>query len=473
MEEEFKNETAVAKRDRPDYNQAILDLIHTTVSPKILRDSLERYHASDIADTFEELTSDELSRVFKMLGTSQLADILEYLEEDQQVICLSQMNIKKVISIIEKMEPDKAADILKKMPRTRKDIILELLDPETRRSIALIISYEEDQIGSKMTTDFIEIRQGSSVKDAMRELSRQARETDNISRVYVRDENGMFFGAIRLADLLGTRADTDLKEIIETNYPFVYATEATEDVLEDLRDYNEDSVPVLNNENQIIGLITSSDLLEVFDEERGEDYARFAGLSAEEDLHESVWTSLRKRIPWLIMLLFLSLGVSAVIGAFEGVVAQLTIVMVFQSLILDMSGNIGTQSLSVSIRVLTDPDLTFRQKLYLIWKETRTGAVNGLIIGIGSALALGLFIEFTTRYGWAESFAIACCIGLAMVLSMIISAFTGSAIPILFKQIKIDPAAASGPLITTLNDLTGVVTYYSLCWLILIQILHL
>lgn len=460
-------------RERPEYKTRILELIRTTVSPKVLRESLERFHASDIADTLTELNEEERKKFFKLLDTEQLADVLEYVDEQEQAAYLDEMNIKKLISIIGKMEPDKAADILRKMSRYKREIVLELLDGQTRRDISLIISYEDDQIGSQMTTNFIEIPQGSTVKQAMRALKRQARDSDNISMIYVTDENGMYYGAIRLKDLFVARANTDLKDIIETNYPFVYATEETDDALEDLRDYNEDSVPVLNNENQILGVITSQDLLEVFDEDRANDYVRFAGLSAQEDLNETLGQSLKKRVPWLIMLLGLGLIVSSVIGLFEGVVAQLTIAMVFQSLILDMSGNVGTQSLSVAIRVLTDPDLKWKQKLYLVWKEVRVGFVNGLLIGVGSALALGLYIKLTTAYGWGDAYAIAACIGVSMVVSMVISSFTGSVIPVLFKAANIDPAAASGPLITTLNDLTGVITYYSLCWVFLIQMLHL
>ncbi|UNT92685.1 magnesium transporter [Allobaculum sp. Allo2] len=158
---------------------------------------------------------------------------------------------------------------------------------------------------------------------------------------------------------------------------------------------------------------------------------------------------------------------------FESVVAALTIAVVFQSLILDMAGNVGTQSLAVSIRVLADPDLKRKQKLFLVWKEMRTGFVNGVIIGAGSALVLGIFIHLSAGYGWMESYAISGCIAVAMIVSMVISSFTGTAVPILFQHFGIDPAAASGPLITTLNDLIGATTYYSMVWIFLIQMLHI
>jgi magnesium transporter len=158
---------------------------------------------------------------------------------------------------------------------------------------------------------------------------------------------------------------------------------------------------------------------------------------------------------------------------FEGVVAKLSVAVVFQSLVLDMAGNVGTQSLAVSIRVLADPDLTIKERMFLIFKETRTGFANGLVIGSGSALVLGIFVHYAFGYSWINAYAIALCVGLAMLVSMVISSLSGTAIPALFQRLGIDPAAASGPLITTLNDLIGVTTYYSLVWVLLIQMLKL
>lgn len=311
------------------------------------------------------------------------------------------------------------------------------------------------------------------MRQAMKDLIAQAPENDNITTIYVHDENGMYYGAVNLKDLIISRADTALEEIIATSYPYVYANEPIDKVVEELKDYNEDSIPVLNNDNLLLGVITSQDLLEVMDEEMGEDYAKLAGLVAEEDLEETLFQSLKKRLPWLLVLLVLGLLVSTVVSLFEGVVAKLTIVMAFQSLILGMAGNAGTQSLAVAIRVLMDDSLTRKQKLYLVWKEVRVGFVNGLLIGLLAFAFLGLYIHLVKPYGWSESYAISLCIGIALWLSMIISSLTGTAIPLFFKRIGVDPAVASGPLITTVNDMVGVITYYGLAWIFLIQILHI
>ncbi len=459
--------------EKPDYEQQIIEIIKTITAPKVLRDRLDDFHAYDIADTFEKLTPFEREKLYRMLDTERLTEILEYLDEEDQARYLNEMNIKKVISIINEMEPDKAADLLREIDKEKRDIILELLEPEVRKSISTIFSYDDEEIGSKMTTNYIEVPRGISVKQAMRRLLDQAPENDNISTIYVQDENGMYYGAITLKDLIIARQDTDLEDIITTSYPYLYATEPIDRVVEELKDYNEDSIPILNNDNMLLGIITAQDLLEVLDEEMGEDYARLAGLSSEEDLEETLFDSLKKRLPWLITLLFLGLLVSSVVSMFEGVVAQLTIVMAFQALILGMAGNAGTQSLGVTIRVLMDDSLTGKQKLYLVFKEAKVGFTNGLITGLVSFAFLGLYIHFAKQYGWFDSYAISGCIGISLWLAMLISSITGTTIPLFFKKIGVDPAVASGPLITTVNDLVGVVTYYGLAWIFLINILHL
>lgn len=461
------------RHTRPHYEEQILEIIRSVNAPRLLREKLDDYHANDIAEAFHSLTPFEREKVCRMLDTERLTEIIEYMDEDEQAALLNEMNIKKVISILNEMEVDKAADLLKEIDKEKRDIILELLEPEARKNISMIFSYDEDEIGSKMTTNFIDVPRGITVKEAMRDLIRQAPENDNVGTIYVHDENGMYYGAVSLKNLIISRGDTPLEDIIATSYPYVYASEPIDKVVEELKDYNEDSIPILNNDNLLLGVITAQDLLEVMDEEMGEDYARLAGLAGEEDLEESLFQSLKKRLPWLAILLFLGLLVSSVVSMFEGVVAQLTIVMAFQSLILGMAGNAGTQSLAVTIRVLMDENLSAKQKLYLIWKEVKIGIVNGLIIGLASFAFLGLYIHFAKNYGWGESYAISLCIGCALWLSMIISSFTGTTIPLFFKKIGVDPAVASGPLITTVNDLVGVITYYGLAWIFLINFLHL
>ncbi len=190
------------------------------------------------------------------------------------------------------------------------------------------------------------------------------------------------------------------------------------------------------------------------------------------DLNEPVSKSILKRLPWLAILLLLGTGVSATVGLFESIVAHLPVIMCFQSLILDMAGNVGTQSLAVAIRVLIDSEISAKEKFFLVMKEFRIGMINGAILGILSFVAIGGYLCLTGNDA-AFAFSVSGCLGVAMVLAMAISAFAGTVIPVIFQKIGIDPAVASGPLITTVNDLVAVVTYYGLSWVILINLLHL
>ena len=345
--------------------------------------------------------------------------------------------------------------------------------PDVQKEIRLISSFDEDEIGSRMTANYICIRENITVPQAMQELVKQAADNDNISTIFVVDENDLFYGAIDLKELIIARKDTKLDDLIVTSFPYVYGNENVEDCIERLKDYSENSIPVLDNSNRLLGVITSQNIIEAVDDEMGDDYAKLAGLTAEEDLNEPLPMSIKKRIPWLLILLGLGMLVSGVVGVYEKVIAELTIIMAFQSLILDMAGNVGTQSLAVTIRVLMDENLTGKQKMHLVGKEMRVGFCNGLLLGSLSFIFVGMYIWLFKHQTFGFSYLVSSCIGVSMLVAMLISSAVGTLIPMFFKKINVDPAVASGPLITTINDLVAVVTYYTLSWVLLIQVFDL
>ena len=347
-----------------------------------------------------------------------------------------------------------------------------MLDKEASEDVRLLFSYDEDEIGSRMTTNFIMIHNNLTIRQAMRELIEQAGENDNISTIYVIDDEDKFYGAIDLKDLIIAREYTDLEDLISHSYPYVKDHEKVADCIEQIKDYAEDSIPVLQEDGTIAGIITSQDIVEAVDDEMGEDYAKLAGLTAEEDLNEKLAESVKKRLPWLVILLFLGMVVSSVVGAFESVVAVIPIVMCFQSLILDMAGNVGTQSLAVTIRVLMDETLSAKKKLSLLFKEMKIGFINGASLGIMALVFLGVYIHIFKKYAWISAFLISGCVGLSLIVAMVVSSLVGTIIPMFFHKIHIDPAVASGPLITTVNDLVAVVTYYGLAMIFLVEIFH-
>lgn len=453
----------------PSHQEDIVKLIKGPLTPKMKQQNLLSYHEKDISDALCLLSVDDRKHLYTLLDAEWIAEILEY--SDDSTIYLNEIPIQKRMAVLSHFETVEMLDYIREMDKDSRDIILDLLDSEKKREFLLLNSFNEDEIGSKMTSNYVAIDFGISVKEAMSSLIRQANDNDNISTIYVLDKNQIFLGAIDLKDLIIAREGTDLEKIITTSYPYVYATEQIDDCLSRIKDYSEDSIPVLDNENKLIGVLTSQTIMELVDDEMSEDYAKFAGLSSEEDLNEPLRKSIMKRLPWLMVLLVLGMFVSSIVGVFEKVVAQLPLIIAFQSLILDMAGNVGTQSLAVTIRVLIDENIGKKQKFFLVCKETRIGLVNGMILGILSFVMVGVYLALLKSQTVNMAFSISACTGIALLVSMILSSMSGTLIPLMFIKMKIDPAVASGPLITTINDLVAVITYYCLVWVLIIGVI--
>lgn len=472
MEEELNEQILDDQTSKDqDYEEELVAILRSPLSAEELSDQLHDYHEKDIADALESLTTEERQKLYPLLGAEYVSEIFAYVDDPDKYF--AELNIESAAKILSNMDSDDAVDVLEELDDDVQKQIVDLLDEDASRDVQLILSYEDDEIGSIMTTNFIQIHYNLTVRQAMRELVRQAGENDNISILYAVDDENHFYGAMDLKDLIIAREGTKLEDLISTSFPTVGDHDKISDSLERIKDYAEDSIPVVSDEGTILGVITSQDIVEVVDDEMGDDYAKLAGLTAEEDLHETTFQSMKKRLPWLIALLVLGIIVSSVVGVFEAVVAVLPIVMCFQSLILDMAGNVGTQSLAVTIRVLMDEELTAGQKIGLVWKEMRVGLCNGLFLGSVTFLFVGLYILIFKKLPADNAFLISGCVGLALLASMVVSSLVGTLIPMFFHKIKVDPAVASGPLITTVNDLVAVVTYYGLAWILLLGVFKL
>lgn len=444
----------------------ILEIIQNVTSDEEIRDALSDFHAGDIADAIEELDMETRIRLYEILGLEQTSEIISYL--DNVSTYLEELPLEQAAEILGSMDAEDAVAALEEIEsENTQEELLSLMDEESAEDVRLIQSFEEDEIGYLMTTNYVVIPEDFTVKKAMRALVEQAKENDNIGTIYVVDKDGKYNGAIDLKDLIVARDFTPLDDIISRGYPCIMGEEKISESIERLKDYAEDSIPVLNNENEIIGVITSENLIDAVDDEMSDDYAKLAGLSSEEDLDEPLLASIKKRLPWLILLLGLGLVVSSVVGIFEQIVAELSIVICFQSLILGMAGNTGTQSLAVTIRVLMDEGIAGKEKLKLISKEIRIGAANGFLVGLISFGFVGGYLYLSKDLPSDQTLLVAGCVALSLLVAMVISGFVGTIIPIFFHKIKIDPAVASGPLITTINDLAAVIAYYGLVGILL------
>ena len=430
------------------------------------------HNYTDIANAIVESDKTVRKCIYDILDIADIAEIFSYIEEEPGKY-LEEMPIEQAAKVVSNMDSDDAMDLFEELNEEDKYKLLKRLDKEAKEDVQKLLSYEEDQIGSCMTNNYIVVRNDVTIREAMSTLVKQAGEHDNIQTLYVIDENGIFAGAIDLKDLIIAREHDNLQDIISSSYPYVYEHEKISECMEILTDYEEDSIPVLTQDKKIAGILTSSDIVELVDDEMGDDYAKLAGLTEEEDLNEPTIVSMKKRLPWLIALLFLGMAVSSVVGMFESIVAALPIVICFQSLVLDMAGNVGTQSLAVTIRVLMDENLSGKKKIALLFKEMKIGFLNGASLAIMALVFLGVYIHLFKHYAWISSFLISGCVGISLIVAMVISSLVGTIIPMFFHKINIDPAVASGPLITTINDLVAVITYYGLSGLVLIQLFHI
>ena len=456
----------------PEYVAEIINLLNKKdLTKQFIEKIVSDYHYSDIADALQQVNQKIRERFFTDINDQQLSEIFAYFDQPQNYV--KELSLKQAANIISEMDSDDAVDILEEIDDETEDKIIDLMDSESSEDVLLIQSYNEDEIGSKMTTNYIEIKKNMTVKEAMTSLIDQAKDNDNVSTIYVSDLDNKFYGAIDLKDLIIARENTPLESIITNSYPTVKDHQIISEVYQDLQDYSEDSFPVLNQKDEIIGIITANDLIEVVDEEMAEDYAKLAGLSSEEDVDETVFSSVKKRLPWLILLLVLGLVVSSVVGIFEKVIDLVAVSVCFQSLILDMAGNVGTQSLAVTIRVLNNEDLTVKDKLKLVKKEVKVGFFNGLLIAGFACVFITLYIFIIKNYPINFSIILALCIGLSLIVTMIISSLVGTLIPLTLNSMNIDPAVASGPLITTVNDLVSAICYYSIVYLFVIVIFQL
>lgn len=446
--------------------QEILEIIRNPeLNKEQLTKELSQYHESDIADAVPLLTEEEQKDFFGRLSIDDLAELFTYLENPEDY--LEEMSVSKAADIVEAMDADDAVDILEEVDSDVVEDILEEMESESKKDIELIRQYDEDEVGSKITTNYISIPSTSSIKEAMKILVEQAPENDNISNLFVVDENNKYYGTIELKDLIIARANAKLEDITKTSYPTLHDKERVEDVISEIKDIDIDLIPVLNDDDEIIGVITSGDIIETVDEEFGEDYAKFAGLTEEEEIEESFLSSVKKRIPWLAMLLALDIVTSTVLSNFSFVIASLPSLVLFQSLVLDTSGNAGTQALAVTIRSLTNNEINKKNFWKNILKEFLTGVFNGLFAGIASFAITFLFLIITktqvteggTIYTQLKA---SLTVSIALFSAIPMSTLAGLLFPIILKKIKIDPAVASGPLITTLSDVCGVSIYYGI-----------
>lgn len=454
----------------------ILDVITGTKNDDDIKVMLSKYHESDIASALSEVDVELRNKIYKILGNEAVSEIFSYYDDVEEYI--EEVDVERAADIIELMDSDDAVEVLDELDESLRNQIINEMDDDTVKDIELINQYDEEEIGSKITNNYINITRNLSIRQAMKSLIEEAATNDNVSTIFVTNSDNTYYGSIDLRDLIVARDGQNIEEIIKTSYPTLNAHSLISDCINDLKTYSLDIIPVLDDDNHLLGVITSNDVVEIIDEEVSDDYAKLAGLSDEVSADDSILVSAKKRIPWLCILFILNLLISLLISTFEGVVKALPMLVFFQSMILGMGGNSGTQSLGVTIRLLSDEKVNKKLMGKSVIKEAITGLLNGMLLGIISFGVLLLFFLITKTeihsgdgYIFSESLKASFAISLSLMLSITLSSIAGCVIPMFFKLVKVDPAVASGPFITTINDIVSIVIYYGLSYLLFIAFL--
>lgn len=447
--------------------QEIIKIIKETTDLVVLHDLLYSYHKNDIARSFEFLTEEELEKVYQTFDEQDLAEIFTYLDDVKEYI--EDLEKEEAADLIELMDSDDAKEILEELDEEDRNEILELMDEEIVDDIELLTSYDEDVIASYMTNNYITIKKDFTIKQAMKKVVEEASTNDNFTIIYVVHDDETLYGTVELKDLIKARASDNLEDIIKKSYPSIIDITNVSDALILVKDYEIDSIPIVNEKNVLLGVVTTNDLLEVIDDELSDDYAKLAGLTSEEELEESTFKSVKKRIPWLCALLVLGLIISLVMRVFESAIVAVPAIVFFQSMILGMGGNVGTQSLAVTIRAISDEEISKKEVNRLVLKEIRIAFFNGLLIGLISFVVVSLYLSLTKTvidpsigFNILDIFKTSGVVSLSLLISMMISGLIGTLIPIVLQKCKIDPAVASGPFITSINDIMAIVVYYGI-----------
>lgn len=461
---------------RRDYQNEIIDLFERYYNQDILFNHLEEYHPYDLSRSLLDIDDDLLTSIFKVLPNDFLAEIFEYLSLNEFKSIKEDIDMAQLAKIIGHMELDDAVDLIIGLKKYGIEV-LKQVPLHKQKQIHKMMAYTPDEIGAYINDSYLTVHIGDSVKEAMKHTTKYAHDTDYISIIYV-VEHQELKGYVRLKDLITARANESIKEIMESRFPRVLMNDDVESVAKVMQETKESSIPIIDESYHLQGIVTHDDLLEIKAMVEEEDYTRFAGLSdIDEDINSlSIKQSIKSRLPWLAILLVLSMITSSILSIFDSKLSMSGPLLaarlaVFLPLILDMAGNTGTQSLAVTIRYLSkNQDLDKQIINKMIQREFKTGLVQGLLIG---SIVFGMIL--LTSY-WNNpilsriDYIYALVTSVSILIALIVSTTLGGFIPLLLNRFKIDPAVASGPFITTVSDIITLTIYYAIGMSILLPL---
>ena len=434
-----------------------LELVKLSDEKSIVK-IFSNYHHADIAEILEELNSDDATYIIKLLDSEKTSDVLMELDDDYREKILKNLSIQEIAEEVEELDSDDATDIISELPEEKqKKVISKISDAEHKADIKELLKYDEDSAGGLMAKELIKVNENWSVTRCVKEMRTQASEVTRVHSVYVVDNDDILLGRLSLKDLLVADPKSKIKSIYKKNVDHVFDTDTAESVASTMQKYDLGAIPVINKKKKLLGRITIDDIVDLIKEEAEEDYQLAAGILQDVDVDDSIFELTRARLPWLIVGLVGGIGAAFVMGGFDEILLQHKILFYFTPLIAAMAGNVGVQSSAIIVQGLANDEIkgSINNRLF---KETLLSILNGVIL----AGLLFLFIYF-----WQGEMDIALALSIALVAVVIVAGIIGTFIPLFLNKRGIDPAIATGPFITTSNDIFGILIYFMVAKLIL------
>lgn len=420
---------------------------------------LNDLHHADLAEIFDELDIAEASYIFKILDSEKTAEILLELEEDVREKILRGLSPKEIAEELDELDTDDAADIIAELPESKKEeVISELEDVEHAKDIVDLLRYDEDTAGGLMGKELVKVNENWNVLTCVKEMRIQAENVTRVHSIYVVDDENRLKGRLSLKDLLTTSTKTPISKVYIPKVDFVKVNTPSVDVAHIMQKYDLEAIPVVDEMGRLMGRITIDDIVDVIKEEADKDYQLAAGISQDVEADDSILDLTRARLPWLVLALCGGFISVRVLGLFEGAMANHGNLFFFTPLIAAMAGNVGVQSSAIIVQGLANQSISGSLFNRLV-KEVSLSLLNGIILA--SILFVGSHFLLNVELIIGE------IVTIALISVIIIASLIGTFVPLLLHRFNIDPALATGPFITTSNDICGILIYFSIAKLIL------
>ncbi|EGQ3946681.1 TPA: magnesium transporter [Staphylococcus pseudintermedius] len=437
------------------FNKALLDDFIAKGDIDGFREEFLALHSYEQSEYFEISDDDVRQKMYRFLSPEEVSEFFENLEIDEEdyEALFETMNATYASQVLEQMSYDNAVDILNQLSKKKIASLLMLMNREEAKEIKALLHYDEDTAGGIMTTEYISLTINTPVHEALMRVKDQAPDAETIYVIFVVDEDKKLVGVISLRDLIIAENDAYIEDIMSERVISANVADDQEDVAQTMRDYDFIAMPVVDYQNHLLGIITIDDIVDVMDEEASEDYSRLAGVSDIDSTDDTIFQTALKRLPWLLILTVLGMITASILGSFEETLEKVALLAAFIPIISGMSGNSGTQSLAVSVRNISTGDIKEKSKIKLALRESGSGFLTGITCAV--SLSLIIMLLYSQPY-------LALIVGTSLTIAMTVGTTIGSVIPLVINRLGIDPAVASGPFITTINDIVSMLIYFGL-----------